>query len=160
MERCMQTQVRAFQPQDQDAVQQLQLAEHQSMFAMPFDQFLATTPGEFDGFIIEYDSSVVGCFMIDTTYAEKMDFCEPSGLGLRNVLIDHRMQGKGIGAQAIISLLNKMKSFYPDHSQLFLTVNCRNAGAIKCYIKAGFVDTGELYLGGDAGPQHIMKASF
>ena len=156
----MQTQVRAYQPQDQKAVQHLQLAEYQSMFAMPFDQFLATTPGQFDGFVIEHDGNLVGCFMIDTTYAEKMEFCDSNGLGLRNVVIDHRMQGKGIGVQAIISLLNNIKAFYPDHNQLYLTVNCRNAGAIKCYLKAGFVDTGELYLGGDAGPQHIMKASF
>ncbi|MFW1170057.1 GNAT family N-acetyltransferase, partial [Vibrio parahaemolyticus] len=29
--------------------------------------------------------------------------------------------------------------------------------AYNCYCKCGFEDTGELYLGGPVGPQHVMQ---
>ena len=35
--------------------------------------------------------------------------------------------------------------------------NLRNTAAIRAYIKAGIEDTGDIYSGGIAGPQHIMR---
>ena len=45
---------------------------------------------------------------------------------------------------------------HPQRRLLALTVNVRNQAAIAVYLKAGFYDTGELYHGGSAGPQHLM----
>ncbi|GAM64435.1 histone acetyltransferase HPA2 [Vibrio ishigakensis] len=50
-----------------------------------------------------------------------------------------------------------LQETYSDYHAVYLTVNCKNPAAFQCYLKAGFVDTEELYLGGDAGPQHVMK---
>lgn len=55
--------------------------------------------------------------------------------------------------RALPSYLNES---YPERSAVYLTVNCRNVAAYQCYLKAGFQDTGNLYHGGPAGPQHIM----
>ncbi len=33
----------------------------------------------------------------------------------------------------------------------------QNQAARACYLKGGFEDHGEQYLGGPAGPQHIMR---
>ena len=43
-----------------------------------------------------------------------------------------------------------------DRHLLVLTVNVANPAAIAAYLRAGFVDTGELFHGGSAGAQHIM----
>lgn len=40
---------------------------------------------------------------------------------------------------------------------MVLTVNARNPAARAVYLAGGFADTGELYLGGPAGPQHVMR---
>ena len=41
--------------------------------------------------------------------------------------------------------------------RIVLSVNVRNPVAIRTYARAGFADTGELYLGGTAGPQHVFE---
>jgi hypothetical protein len=38
-----------------------------------------------------------------------------------------------------------------------LTVNVRNPVARAVYVRGGFVDAGELHLGGSAGPQHVLR---
>ncbi|WP_370737075.1 GNAT family N-acetyltransferase [Vibrio ruber] len=65
--------------------------------------------------------------------------------------------GQGIATQAINLLPAYVAQYYPDFEVLQLTVNCRNKAAYHCYSKCGFEDTGELYLSGPAGPQHIMQ---
>jgi len=37
-----------------------------------------------------------------------------------------------------------------------LTVNHRNPAAIATYLKGGFAQTGQDYLDGPFGPQHVM----
>jgi RimJ/RimL family protein N-acetyltransferase len=46
---------------------------------------------------------------------------------------------------------------FPRARTLVLTVNVRNPAARAVYVRGGFVDAGELYLGGSAGPQHVLR---
>ena len=45
----------------------------------------------------------------------------------------------------------------PGARTVVLTVNVRNQVARQLYLRHGFTDTGELYLGGSAGPQHVLR---
>ena len=95
----------------------------------------------------------------------RLDFCveaiagralgEPS-VGLRAYAIDRREQGRGYGTAAMRACIEDLRRRHPQRRLLALTVNVRNRAAIAAYLKAGFYDTGELYHGGSAGPQHLM----
>ena len=79
-----------------------------------------------------------------------------AGVGLRAFFLDAGWQGRGLGTRAVLACCDDLRTRHPDRRLLALNVNCRNVAAINAYRKAGFVDTGELYLGGGAGPQHLM----
>ena len=78
-------------------------------------------------------------------------------LGLRAFFIDSSNQGKGYGKAAAMELKPYLVREYSSYSSIALTVNGNNPAAYKCYLGAGFEDTGALYQGGKAGPQHIMR---
>ena len=99
----------------------------------------------------------VGFFAIDLDYAQAHDFAEQGTLGLRMFCIDARHQGRGLATQACRALGAYLAKQYPQAATVYLTVNHRNPGARAAYLKGGFTDTGEDYLGGGAGPQHIMR---
>ncbi|CAG9296467.1 GNAT family N-acetyltransferase [Celerinatantimonas diazotrophica] len=108
--------------------------------------------------IIENDQ-VVGFFFLDLLYSKTHHFTHSKALGVRALVVDYRFQGRGIATKAITSLPDYARLNYPQFEVLQLTVNCRNTAAYDCYAKCGFEDTGQLYLGGPAGPQHIMQRS-
>jgi len=108
--------------------------------------------------ILEGDD-VVGFYRLD--YAPTIVAWKPiaASVGLRAFLIDRRYQGRGFGTRAIAACCADLRRRHPDRKLLALNVNCINRSAIRAYRKAGFVDTGELYFGGSAGPQHLMLRS-
>ena len=77
-------------------------------------------------------------------------------LGLRSFFIDQAWQGRGLGSAVMAAVIDDVETRHPGIEALVLTVNCRNAPALALYLRAGFVDTGELHLGGRAGPQHLL----
>lgn len=103
------------------------------------------------------DDEVVGFYRLD--FAPNAVVGRSLGVpsvGLRAFAIDQRHQGRGYGAQAMRACCDDLRQRHPDRALLVLTVNVVNAAAIAAYLRAGFVDTGELFHGGSAGPQHIM----
>lgn len=98
----------------------------------------------------------VGLFKIDRAYHLNHDFADPGDLGLRGVLLDAGVQGRGIGTGAMRCLPDYLPPRYPKAARVYLTVNFRNPAAIAVYRKAGFTDDGRVFLGGSAGPQHVM----
>ena len=141
-----------------DAVSSVSLLDEQVRFAGTADEFLTSQCEGVDHHVILLDDDVIGFFKVDRLYSETYEFCPKGSIGLRALVIDHRQQGKGIGTQAVMDMIPYLARSYPDFSSVYLTVNCENPGAIRCYLKAGYVDTEALYIGGAAGPQHIMKA--
>jgi len=109
-----------------------------------------------DAMAILADDQVIGFYRLD--YAATIVTCKPldAGIGLRAFLIDRSCQGQGLGTRAIGAVCEDIHRRHPDKRVLALNVNCRNLAAIRAYRNAGFVDTGELYFGGSAGPQHLM----
>jgi RimJ/RimL family protein N-acetyltransferase len=140
------------------AVESIKLAQEQVKFAGTAQEFLADDSETTHLHIIQNQQKVVGFFKIDIAYASSYPFCPSNALGLRFFVVGIDHQGKGIGTGAVRELFHYLAQAYTDYNAVYLTVNCKNPAARACYLKGGFVDTGELYLGGAAGPQHIMRA--
>ena len=106
------------------------------------------------------DDGVVGFYRLDFTHNAIIGrhLGAPS-VGVRAFLIDARQQGRGIGQRAAVALCEDVRRRHPDRRLLLLLVHCRNLAGIAVYRKAGFIDTGELFGGGRAGPQHLMLRS-
>lgn len=142
---------------DVTAVQNITLADEQNKFASTAEAFLKDGSETMQLHIIKCDAAVVGFFKIDIAYASKHEFCPDGGIGLRTFAIDLNHQGKGLGSRAVKALFPYLSANYDAYDAIYLTVNCKNPGAKKCYLKGGFVDTGKQYYGGKIGPQYIMS---
>lgn len=144
---------------DQKArVAHLRVATGQDSFVRDGAYAAAETDLALDLYAVEAAGEVVGMFKLDRAYADapRHDFARPGDLGLRGVLVDAAHQGKGLGRALLAALPDLVRHSYPQARRLVLTVNCRNTTAHRAYLAAGWQDDGQLYLGGDAGPQHIL----
>lgn len=148
--------IKKLESSDIEAVKQVELAPEQVKFASTAAEFLLDGSETTHLHLIKLNGRVVGFFKLDLAYSANYDFCPESGIGLRTFAIDKNYQGKGIGKAAIIAITTYVKSSYSEYQYIYLTVNCNNSVAECCYVKAGYQYTGEKYLGGEAGPQHIM----
>jgi len=145
-------------PKDRlDLIADFELPSEQHQFAYPPVRALAEAKGRRDGHLIQENDRVVGFFGIDPDYADAHDFAEPGSIGVRMFSVDHRHQGRGIASAACRQFADYLPQHYPQAHTCYLTVNHRNPGAKAVYLKSGFTDTGEDYLGGASGPQYIMR---
>ncbi|MGI9464598.1 MAG: GNAT family N-acetyltransferase [Aestuariivirgaceae bacterium] len=145
--------LRAMTEADRDAVLRLQVSPEQGAFVDPLVETLATTALRNDNYVMEAAGEIVGYFQIDSSSGKQT---MADNLELHEVLIDVAHQGKGYGKLFIQQLRAFLTETYPDWSSVCLTVNCRNTHAYRLYAFGGFIDTGDLYLEGRSGPQHIM----
>lgn len=110
-------------------------------------------------FAVLLDDVPVGFGVLDTVgyLAELVD--EPSrAVLLRAFYLDAAVQGRGVGAAAARAVRSLAAALHPGVDLVVLTVNEANPGAVRAYLRGGFVDTGARYLGGDQGPQHVLVA--
>jgi RimJ/RimL family protein N-acetyltransferase len=105
------------------------------------------------------DGRPVGFFKIDHCFPRRIGFARPGELGLRSFLIDRSLQGRGLGSAAVAALPAYLRAATPEASALVLTVHRSNPAAIACYLRGGFVMTGQIWPHGRAGPQHFMRLS-
>nr|WP_254444281.1 MULTISPECIES: GNAT family protein [unclassified Ruegeria] len=129
----------------------------QLKFAGTVAEALAEPADRFDLHQINAHGRAIGLFKIDRAYGTDYPFASKKDLGLRAVILDHRVQGKGYGTTAMQALRTYLPGLYPRAKTLYLTVNLANPAAIAVYRKAGFVDTGDIWPHGDAGQQHILS---
>lgn len=102
------------------------------------------------------DDVPVGMFALDRGgYFREFDD-DPSSVLLRAFYVAPEHQGHGYGTEAVQATRAFVQQAMPDIRRVVLTVNHRNLAAIATYLNAGFVDTGEDYLGGRSGPQDVM----
>jgi len=142
---------------DRQSVASLELLPEQTAYVRPLAQILADLQAHHEPHVITWRHRVLGFFLIDTRCAAAYAFCRPGELGLLGYCIDARRQGEGHGRAAVNGLRSYLSTIYPTAPAVVLTVNCRNTAAIRSYLGGGFNDTGELYHGGRAGPQHIFR---
>ena len=146
--------LRRYLAADRAAVLGLSVTGLQAAFVEPMAETLSTTALQRDNFVIAADDGVVGFFQIDcSSDAQRI----ANSLELHEVLVDASHQGKGYGKAFVFALKDFLRSEYPVWDDVCLTVNCKNMGAYRLYELGGFTDTGELYLEGRSGPQHVMR---
>lgn len=149
--------IRKLKNTDLDAVLKLKVADGQVPFVGIISELIAEIPNGIDSHVILAGEQIVGFFKIDTTYADNYDFTLENEIGLRAFFIDENHQGRGYGKSASQALKTYLATHYQGYGSIALTVNCKNPNAFNAYIRGGFIDSGELYLGGRAGPQYIMR---
>ena len=142
-----------------DAVRALQVGPGQGAYAgdAAFNLTNAQDDPQSEAMAVIADGAVVGFYRLDFARNAIIgrDLGAPS-VGLRAFLIDARQQGRGIGQRATVALCEDVRQRHPQRRLLLLLVHCRNLAGIVVYRKAGFIDTGKLFGGGRAGPQHLM----
>jgi len=78
---------------------------------------------------------------------------------LDSFFITKHYRGRGLAKTIFLEIINNVKVYFPHATSLNLTVNFRNKIAKKIYQDCGVLDTGMIYRGGPAGPQHIYSIS-
>lgn len=151
--------VTAVTPELAEAICRLRVTPEQSAYVGDIAFNLDDAQGDprSDAMAILVGATAMGFYRLD--YAPTIVARKPiddASVGLRAFFIDADWQGRGLGTRAINACCDDLRRRHPERRLLALNVNCRNVAAINAYRKAGFVDTGELYLGGSAGPQHLM----
>lgn len=140
-----------------DAVLALSLTPAQIQFSQSPHGFIEEADSQLDYYVITYQQKVVGFFKLDKHYHLTLGQQALNQLGLRTFVIGCQFQRKGFATDALALLPDFIKQHYPNVKSLFLTVNCLNQSAYHCYLKAGFIDTEQLYLKGEYGAQHILS---
>lgn len=135
----------------------LRVAPHQIKFSGTVGQAFKLAEEGVDFHAIFLGPRAVGFFKIDRDYGAEHPFARPGEPGLRAFLIDHRHQGMGVARKALELFPAYLRARYRDIESLVLTVNMANPAAVKVYRQAGFRDTGEIWEGGAAGAQLVMR---
>lgn len=149
--------IRKVSDSDLSELFELKVADNQIKYVGVISELLDDLPNTLHSHVILDGEAIIGFFNIDTAYSTNYEFTNENELGLRAFFIDVRKQGKGYGRLASQALKPYLSSKYRSYSSIALTVNCKNPNAYEAYVKGGFTDTGELFHGGKAGPQNIMR---
>ncbi|TQN30984.1 acetyltransferase (GNAT) family protein [Haloactinospora alba] len=109
-------------------------------------------------FAVLYRQTPVGFGIIDQRgILDEITAAPAEAVLLRAFYLDPEWQGRGIGRTACLALDPLVRSVRPEANEVVLTVNEANPAAVRAYRSGGFTATGERYLGGDAGPQLVMR---
>lgn len=96
------------------------------------------------------DETMVGFMMMGYSTADESEYGEEPYYDLARFMIDKKHQNKGLGKQAMIKLLEYIKTFpHGEATAVYLAYNVRNDHARKFYRSLGFIETGGLYIGDD-----------
>lgn len=142
---------------DHDLVRHIEVAPEQVVYCGTVNMAFASEEAEVDFYAIRKAGRCLGFFKIDLKYPRTYGFARPGDLGLRALMVDHPHQGRGIGRGALRLLPDMLKARYPGALALVLTVDIRNQVAVRTYLSCGFQDTGEIFAGGLAGAQYVMR---
>ena len=143
---------------NRDDVVGLEVAEEHLSYVSPVAQMLEEGGEAIAAYAIRAGGEIVGFFRLDFDRHRVSQYAGGgSKCGLRGYLIGNGYQGRGHGQAAIPAIRDLLRKEHPEVPELVLTVNRRNAAGISSYLKAGLQNTGEIYHGGNSGPQHVFS---
>ncbi len=140
-----------------DALRAVSVKPFQVIFSGQPADALDAPEDHIDIHVILHQGDVIGMFRVDRHYHHGHTFAPADSIGIRAMIIDQDRQGAGFGAAACRLMPGYLRPLYPLKTAAYLTVNTRNAGGYKAYIKGGWTDTGTQHMTGLAGPQHILR---
>lgn len=143
--------------EDRTAVLALRVADEQRPFVEPIAETLSFNEAARENHVIDVNGVVAGFFQIETENLRRFRGAAAQELELHEFFIDVGMQGKGIGSVFVLNLKGYILDRYANWSTISLSVNCKNLAAYRLYENGGFIDTGEIWLEGRSGPQHVMR---
>ena len=74
-------------------------------------------------------------------------WAEAGSATLHAFQVDSRVQGLGLGKACLRELPRAIQQFWPEISQLMLSVSPFNASALAFYLSQGWTEQGEAYRG-------------
>ncbi|PFG03499.1 GNAT family N-acetyltransferase [Bacillus sp. es.034] len=105
--------------------------------------------------VILSDDAPVGYFALENGEKLRKYSTNPQARLLTSFSIDARHQGQGIAKEGLKQLPSFIREHLPATDEVVLGVNKRNQAAIGLYLKTGFTDEEEVYVG-PKGPQHVL----
>ncbi|UTE78362.1 GNAT family N-acetyltransferase [Rossellomorea sp. KS-H15a] len=105
--------------------------------------------------VILSDDTPVGYFALENGEKLRKYSSNPKARLLTSFSIDARHQGQGIAKEGLNQLPGFMREHLPETDEVVLGVNKRNQAAISLYLKTGFTDHNEEYVG-PKGPQRVL----
>ncbi len=142
-----------------DALRAVKVKPFQVVFSGQPAEALDTPKDHIDIHVILHEGEVIGMFRVDRHYSRAHTFAPSDSIGIRAMIIDQSRQGAGFGSAACRLMPSYLRPLYPLKTAAYLTVNTRNPGGYKAYIKGGWTDTGTQHLTGLAGPQNVLRLS-
>jgi ribosomal protein S18 acetylase RimI-like enzyme len=133
------------------------LPEDQLQFtSLPLDKIhYPTISKDTRHIVILSDDAPVGYFALEKGEKLRKYSTNPKARLLTSFSIDERHQGQGMAKEGLNQLPNFIREHLPDTDEVILGVNKRNQAAISLYLKTGFTDEDEVYVG-PKGPQHVF----
>jgi ribosomal protein S18 acetylase RimI-like enzyme len=105
--------------------------------------------------VILSDDAPVGYFALENGEKLRKYSTNPQARLLTSFSIHVRHQGQGIAKEGLKQLPSFIREHLPETDEVVLGVNKRNQAAISLYLKTGFTDEDEVYVG-PKGPQHVL----
>ncbi|MEP1445377.1 MAG: hypothetical protein ABJK37_04570 [Paraglaciecola sp.] len=142
--------------EDITAVQGLTVKPFQKVYADQTFDISAGLEAGFSVHVIKKKGSVVGMFRVDTRFHFDHAFAKADTPGVRSFIIDQDKQDQGMGTEACRMMSFYLRGVAPMARGAYMLVNVNNVGAYKACSRGGWGDTGEKYILGHTGPQHIL----
>ncbi|MCA1054414.1 GNAT family N-acetyltransferase [Rossellomorea aquimaris] len=108
--------------------------------------------------LILQDVEPVGYFALEDGEKLHRYSTNPNARLLTSFSIDRKYQGKGLAKKGLSGLQGFVRDHLPGVDEVVLGVNKRNHAAYTLYLKCGFEDRDEEYVG-PKGPQHVLHLS-
>jgi len=141
---------RALPPAERQAVAQLEISAEQIEYAGTIARSVAACeagdPAEVAGLAIRADGAIVGWLLVKRR-ASAPDWVGDDAVVLSGLRIDQRLQGRGIGALALVELAGWVGRHWPEAARLMLRVDEGNLAGVRAYEKAGWREAGERRVG-------------
>ncbi len=106
--------------------------------------------------VIEHGGAPVGFFRIDPAFQDRDPRLPEGAHGLRGLLIDAAVQGRGIARAAFTVLPGHLRACH-GLAEVFLSVERPNTRAIRLYEATGWVSAGLPDFEGRSGPELVLR---
>ena len=106
-------------------------------------------------FAILKDGVAGGFFTLDQSKDRPIGTGDAEAVLLRALSVNPSFQGQGLAKNMLLQLPELVRNKFPEIKKIIFGVNFQNTNAYQLYLKTGYRDLGEVYVG-PKGPQHIM----